>query len=248
MPQTVAPHAPIPAYYTTLEQKRPAVGRMFDAAAGNYDRVERLMALGSGSWYRRGALLRGGLAPGMRVLDVATGTGLVAREAAGVVGASSAVIGIDPSAGMLAEAARSLPANVRLAQGTAESLPVAGESVDFVSMGYALRHVADLSVTFREFFRVLRPGGRVCVLEITRPNGRVKLGLLRAYMRWVVPLFARLGNRGGDSRTLWSYYWDTIERCVPPERILAAMSEAGFADARRHVVMGIFSEYVGTKP
>src|SRR5688572_24565032 len=209
MPQTVAPHAPIPGYYNSLEHKRGVVRRMFDQAAGDYDRIERLMALGSGSWYRRGALVRCGLAPGMRVLDVATGTGLVAREAAGVVGEASTVIGVDPSAGMLAQAARSmLPPNVRLTQGAAESLPVAGESVDFVSMGYALRHVSDLSAAFGEFFRVLRPGGRVCVLEITRPGGRAKLAMLRAYMHWVVPALARLGgNRGGDSRTLWSYYW-----------------------------------------
>src|SRR5687768_7182807 len=108
----VAPHPPIRGYYERPEQKRSTVRRMFDEAAGDYDRIERLMALGSGSWYRRGALRRSGLTPGMRVLDVATGTGLVAREAAAIVGERPALIGVDPSAGMLAQARRSLPRSV----------------------------------------------------------------------------------------------------------------------------------------
>jgi demethylmenaquinone methyltransferase/2-methoxy-6-polyprenyl-1,4-benzoquinol methylase len=240
----VAPHPPITGFYDRPEDKRPVVRRMFDGAAGDYDRVERMMALGSGRWYRGQALRRAGLAPGMRVLDVAAGTGLVAREAAAIVGDGSRVLGVDPSPGMLAQAARLVP-GVRLILGIAESLPVADASVDFLSMGYALRHVSDLAVTFREFRRVLRPGGTVCVLEITRPAGRVRTAALRLYMRWVVPALTRLAARGNDSHRLWAYYWDTIEHCVPPERIIEAMAAAGFVDVRRRVELGIFSEYTG---
>ena len=242
----LAPHPPIRGYYDAPDGKRPFVRQIFDDAAGDYDRVERLMALGSGPWYRRRALGRAGLAAGMRVLDVAAGTGLVAREAAALAGDGRLVLGIDPSAGMLAEAARAVP-DVRFSLGTAEALPVADGSADFLSMGYALRHVSDLSVTFREFFRVLRPGGTACVLEITRPQGRVHMALLRLYMRRVVPGLTRLVARRGADR-LWSYYWDTIEHCLPPDDILSAMRAAGFADVRRHVELGIFSEYVGRKP
>ena len=240
----VAPHPPIDGYYHRADEKRAFLREAFDGAAGDYDRVERIMALGSGAWYRRRALGRAGLAPGMRVLDVATGTGLVAREAAAVVGDAALVLGVDPSHGMLAEASRGLP-GVRLTLGTAEQLPVADASADFLSMGYALRHVSDLAVTFREFRRALRPGGRVCVLEITRPDGRLRLAALRLYMRWVVPGLTRLAARRTDSHRLWAYYWDTIEQCVAPEQILHAMRDAGFDDVRRHVEMGIFSEYTG---
>jgi demethylmenaquinone methyltransferase / 2-methoxy-6-polyprenyl-1,4-benzoquinol methylase len=243
-PAAVAPHPPIPGFYDRPEEKRPFVRRVFDDAAGDYDRVERMMALGSGPWYRRRALVRAGLRAGMRVLDVAAGTGLVTREAVAVAGDAGLVVGVDPSPGMLAEAGRRLP-DVRLTLGTAEQLPVADASADFLSMGYALRHVSDLSVTFREFRRALKPGGRVCVLEITRPDGRVRMAALRLYMRWVVPAFTRLAARHADSHRLWSYYWDTIERCVAPERILDAMRDAGFEDVRRHVELGIFSEYTG---
>jgi demethylmenaquinone methyltransferase/2-methoxy-6-polyprenyl-1,4-benzoquinol methylase len=243
---TLAPHPPIHGFYDRPDQKRPFVRGAFDQAAGDYDRVERLMALGSGAWYRRRALERAGLRSGMRVLDVATGTGLVAREAAGIVGDPALVLGVDPSTGMLAEAARQLP-HVRLTLGTAEQLPVADASVDFLSMGYALRHVSDLAVTFRQFLRVLRPGARVCVLEISRPDGRVRMAALRLYMRWIVPGLTRLASRRGGSHRLWSYYWDTIEQCVAPEQIMDAMRAAGFRDVSRHVELGIFSEYTGRK-
>lgn len=243
----VAPHPPIRGYYDEPSEKRPFVRRIFDQAAGDYDRVERLMALGSGSWYRRQALRRAGLRPGMRVLDVAAGTGLVAREAATLTGDPRLVLGIDLSPGMLAQAARTVP-DVRLALGTAEALPVADGSADFLSMGYALRHVSDLALTFGEYFRVLRPGATACVLEITRPASPLHLSLLRAYMRWIVPGVTRLAARRRGSQRLWTYYWETIEHCLPPERILDAMRRAGFTDVRRHVELGIFSEYVGRKP
>jgi demethylmenaquinone methyltransferase / 2-methoxy-6-polyprenyl-1,4-benzoquinol methylase len=242
----LTPHPPIPGSYDHADQKGTFVRRIFDSAAGDYDRVERMMALGTGPQYRRRALERAGLRAGMRVLDVAAGTGLVAREAAAIVAESALVLGVDPSPGMLAQAARAV-LGVRLALGTAEALPVADESVDFISMGYALRHVSDLGVTFREFFRVLRPGGGLCVLEITRPDGRVRLAALRLYMRCVVPALTRLATRGPDSRRLWSYYWDTIEHCLPPGRIIEAISAAGFHDAARHVELGIFSAYTARK-
>jgi demethylmenaquinone methyltransferase/2-methoxy-6-polyprenyl-1,4-benzoquinol methylase len=246
--EAIAPHPPIRAYYDdTADGKRRFVRQVFDEAAADYDRVERIMSLGSGSQYRRRALRRAGLRAGMRVLDVAAGTGLVTREAAAVVGDGSLVLGVDPSPGMLAEAVRNVP-GVRFTIGTAERLPLEDASVDFLSMGYALRHVSDLTITFREFHRVLQPGGRVCVLEITRPRGRISLGLLRIYMGWLIPGLTRLAGRRSQSKQLWSYYWDTIEHCVPPERILDALDAAEFTDVGRHVELGIFSAYTATRP
>ena len=122
-------------------------------------------------------------------------------------------------------------------------------------MGYALRHVADLTATFREFFRALRPGATVCVLEITRPTSRIALAAMRWYMKGLVPRLSRFtrlrreraGAAAGGSRRLWEYYWDTIEACVPPERVMDAMRAAGFVDVRRHVELGIFSEYTARR-
>jgi demethylmenaquinone methyltransferase/2-methoxy-6-polyprenyl-1,4-benzoquinol methylase len=232
----------MPGYYADAEGKRHFTRRMFDASAADYDRVDRLLAFGSGAWYRRQALLRAGLAPGMRMLDVAVGTGLVAREAAQVVGARGGVVGVDPSAGMLAQ---SEAHGLSLVRGRAEALPFAARSFDFLCMGYALRHLADLQAVFGEFRRVLRPGGRVLVLEITRPAGRMANAVLKAYMHGVLPALTRLVSSSRDTPTLYRYYWDTIEACEPPARILATLSAAGFAGAARAVQLGIFSEYTG---
>lgn len=241
-----APHPPLKDYYGREADRNGWLRQLFDQTAGDYDRVERAMALGSGSWYRRRALSRAGLRAGMRVIDVGVGTGLTAREAARLVGSSGGVTGVDPSAGMMASAV--LPTSVELVLGTAEALPLPAASADFVSMGYALRHVADLSKAFQEFSRVLRPGGKVCVLEITSPAGRIRRGLLRAYMRGLVPFLARYIARHRDVPKLMRYYWDTIEACASPVVIMGALREAGFVDVERTVSLGIFSEYHARKP
>ena len=241
-----APHPPLPEYYRGEDGRRAFVRRIFDATAGDYDRIERLMAFGSGPWYRRQALLRAGLKPGMRVLDVAIGTGLVAREAVAVLSGQGGVVGLDPSIGMLRGGA--LPEGISTVQGVAEALPFADGAFDFVSMGFALRHMSDLSVVFGEMHRVLVPGGRACVLEITRPRGAIAHAFVKAYMRGFVPVLAKVFARHAETARLMRYYWDTIEACVPPESVLATLQAVGFAGAARHVELGIFSEYTGGKP
>ncbi|HTB30260.1 MAG TPA: class I SAM-dependent methyltransferase, partial [Steroidobacteraceae bacterium] len=100
----------------------------------------------------------------------------------------------------------------------------------------------------REFMRVLAPGGRICLLEITAPDRWLTRAALKIYMRGVVPLMARCMAAHRDMPELMRYYWDTIETCARPGLILSAMREAGFVDAVRHVDLGIFSEYCGRKP
>lgn len=243
--QVLRPHTPLPAYYADEAEHQRFLRRIFDETAADYNRIERVLGLGSGSRYRRLALQRGGLAAGDRVLDVGIGTGLVAREALALVGPAGRVVGIDPSPGMMGQVA--LP-GVELVCGRAEALPRDDASCDFLSMGYALRHIADVSAAFAEFFRVLRPGGRLVVLEITKPAGPVATAVLKTYMRAVVPMIARVVARQRGTAELWRYYWDTIEACIPPEAVLAALRAAGFADAQRHVELGIFSEYTAVRP
>ena len=239
------PHPPLAGYYENEAQRQQYVRRIFDQTAVDYDRVERILAWGSGSWYRNQALKRAGVGRGASVLDVGCGTGLLAREALDLIGPAGRLVGVDPSPGMLAQS--DLP-GAELLEGGAEALPVADESFDFVTMGYALRHIGDVQAAFREFHRVLKPGGSVLILEITKPYSAAGSALLKAYMRGVVPLIARALSRGEGTPELWRYFWDTIEACVPPQRVLDTLLDAGFTRARRHAELGLFSEYLGFKP
>jgi demethylmenaquinone methyltransferase / 2-methoxy-6-polyprenyl-1,4-benzoquinol methylase len=240
------PHAPLTNYYADEAARHRWLRRVFDTTAVDYDRVEWLMAFGSGPWYRRQALQRAGLSAGMRVLDVGTGTGLTAIEAARLSGSGANITGVDPSPGMLARA--NMPPGMRVIEGSAEALPADNASFDFVAMGFALRHVSDLRVVFGEFHRVLHAGGRVCLLEITRPVHAAATRWLRLYLRYVVPMLARIFGRSRDMPQLMRYYWDSIEACVPPQQVIEAMQAAGFVGVHRHVELGIFSEYVAVKP
>ncbi len=233
-------------YFTGEEQRRAVTRAMFDQAASGYDRAERITALGSGAWYRRDVLRRNGLQAGMTLLDVAAGTGLVAAEGQRLIGPSGRLLALDPSPGMLAELRKKL--DVETIEAYAESIPLPDNHVDFVSMGYALRHVGDLDQAFGEYLRVLRPGGRACIMEISRPESRLGQLALRAYIRGVVPFLARLTRGQANVKLLWEYYGETIDLAVEPERILDAMRRSGFVNVECSVTFGIFREYLGRKP
>jgi demethylmenaquinone methyltransferase / 2-methoxy-6-polyprenyl-1,4-benzoquinol methylase len=240
-----APHRPLEKHYVSDEDRQRYVIELFERSAHHYDRINQVMSLGFALSYRAQALGRAGLAPGMRVLDVATGTGLMARAAVRVVRDARRVIGLDPTAGMLHAARRT--AVMPLVRGLGETLPFASGAFDFLTMGYALRHVPDLETAFREYHRVLRPGGRVLLLEITAPASRVGRALCRLYLARVVPALTRMVTRSADAEALTRYYWDTIVECVPPTVILSALRDAGFHDAHRRTFGGLLSEYVASR-
>lgn len=241
-----APHPVLKKHYERERDRRLFVTALFDESARYYDLVGGVLALGWGPHYRRWTLERAGLRGGMRVLDVATGTGQVAREAARVVHPTGMVVGVDPSRRMLAEARKT--ATGPLVQGIGEELPFAAERFDFLSMGFALRHVADLEAAFGEYRRVLKPGGRVLLLEITRPRSAPGRWVARIYLRQVLPLLMRIVTGSGKPTRLLRYYWDTIDECVPPATILEVLRASGFERVEHRTWGGIMSEYVATKP
>jgi demethylmenaquinone methyltransferase/2-methoxy-6-polyprenyl-1,4-benzoquinol methylase len=220
------------------------VGDLFDSGAEHYEWINRVMSLGSGSKYRRDALLRAGIGPGMTVLDVCAGSGQVSRVAVELVGPGGDVVALDASVEMLTEARKYV--DTPRAAGLVEALPFADSIADAVTMGYALRHVADLRHTFEEFRRVLKPGGTLLMIEFSRPRSRAMYLLLRTYLGAVVPAVARI--KGRDAARMMRYFWDTIDACLPPETILGALREVGFVEPKKYGQIQLFAEYTATKP
>lgn len=244
--RSVAPHPLLLGYYADERQRQKYLADSFRATAPHYDGINRWMSFWTDRWYRRQALLRSGLAAGMEMADVGCGTGIVSDLARAIVGSSGHVVSIDPSAGMMAEAV----AKRRVAApviGRAEALPIGSETVDHLCMGFALRHVADLRTTFEEYLRVLRPGGRLLLMEMTPPPRGILKHVLKGYMRYAVPTLTRMTTGSGAATVLYAYCWDTFENCVPPQTVLDTLAETGFERPSRHVVARIFSEYTARK-
>ena len=238
----LAPHPPLTQYYGPQPRER-YVRAIFDETAPWYDWATWFMSFGSGDWYRREALKRSGLQPGMKLLDLASGTGPVARAAAEVTRDPRAIIGMDASFGML----RSGRTDSAKVQSPAESLALRDESFDRISIGFALRHFADLSVVFAECRRVLRPGGKILILEITAPESSIARALLGAYMGRFAPAVIRMRTRSDRAAELFRYYWETTRDCVRPEVIVEGLRGAGFEGVERTKALGIFSEYTATR-
>lgn len=241
----VPPHRDLPEFYASREQRPEFVMRLFDNTARYYDRISGVLSFGSCRFYRKMALRRAGLAPGMRLLDVATGTGLAAASALALGLKPSEVIGLDPSMGMLRENQKRR--SVGLVQARGETLPFADNSFDFISMGYALRHVEDLGVLFREFGRVLRPGGRVLILEISRPQSRIGFAIASFYLGRVLPAAVRWVTRNPEAGRLMKFYWATIAECVPAATILTALKDSGLANVNRRRMGGLLNDYFAQK-
>jgi len=242
----IAPHPPLRRYYDELDARQGFLNELFNRTAYQYRNIERATGLGSGLWYRRKSLQLAGLRSGMRVLDVACGPGLVAQCALSLVGSSGSVVGLDPSIGMLREAQKGSCRN--LVRGVGERLPFPDGHFDFLSMGYALRHVPDLRTAFAEFRRVLKPGGIVLLLEISRPRSSLLFLLSRFYIKTLLGTAFTTGTGNQDIKKLMAYYWDTMERCVPSSTIIEALQASGFDQCRvKELFSGLLRDYRAVK-
>jgi demethylmenaquinone methyltransferase/2-methoxy-6-polyprenyl-1,4-benzoquinol methylase len=133
-------------------------------------------------------------------------------------------------------------------RGWAEALPFRDRAFDMLSMGFALRHVADLEAAFGECLRVLKPGGRLVLLDLSRPESPAVRWLIRVHLQHVLPRIMRLRSGSEPARRLVRHFWDTIDRCVPPEATARLLRARGFVDVERRVLYGVFSEYAAARP
>ena len=216
---------------------------LFNNSAAGYDRSSGALMGGLGRAYRRRMLQAAGLRSGMSLLDVGSGTGVCALLAQEIVGAAGRVVALDPSSGMLAVArARGVRETVL---GCAEQLPFPSASFDCVSMGYMLRHIEDMHTVFAEVLRVLRPGGRIVLLEVTSAQGAITAPLFRFTMRHVAPTVGVLASGRISTFPMMRYWADTIDDAVRPAVIVSALESAGFIGVRHATELGVMSYYRG---
>jgi demethylmenaquinone methyltransferase/2-methoxy-6-polyprenyl-1,4-benzoquinol methylase len=203
---------------------------LFAPLGPTYDRYAAILSLGQDPRWRRFLVTRIDAGPRDTVLDVATGTGAVARELLARKGCT--VVGLDQSPEMLAEARRRLPANVKLIEGAADALPFADASFDALTFTYLLRYVSDPAGTLHELTRVVKPGGTIAGLEFAVPRGLWR-PLWELYVRIGLPVAGRLISKG------WAEVGDFLGPSIrgfyggwPEDRLLQAWRNAGVPDVQ----------------
>jgi demethylmenaquinone methyltransferase / 2-methoxy-6-polyprenyl-1,4-benzoquinol methylase len=220
------------------------VRAMFDRIAGVYDRLNTVMTVGLDRRWRERAADLAGVGPGDRALDVATGTGDLALELARRVGPDGEVVGCDFSEEMLAHArAKAGGAPVRFEWANALSLPYDAASFDAATVGFGARNFAYLGRGVAEMARVVRPGGRVVVLEITTPQ---RPPLAWFYALWFDRVVPGLGRLAGQEDA-YTYLPSSVKRFPGPRELAAVMAGCGLRDVRWIVTAGgIIALHAGT--
>lgn len=221
---------------------------MFDRIAGVYDLMNSAMSMGLHHRWRERAADRADLDPGDAALDVCCGTGDLAFELAGRVRREGRVIGSDFSERMLdiarEKAAERGVSQVRFEWADALDLPYDDESFDAVTVGFGVRNLADLELGVAEMTRVLKPGGRMVILEITQPR---RPPLSTFYSLWFDRLVPLLGTIAGD-REAYTYLPESVKRFPPPEGLAAIMDRVGLVGIRYTILAGgIIAIHSGTR-
>jgi demethylmenaquinone methyltransferase / 2-methoxy-6-polyprenyl-1,4-benzoquinol methylase len=219
------------------DEKAVHVRELFDTIAARYDLVNRVMTFGMDLGWRRRAVRELRLAGGARVLDLACGTGDLCRE---LQRNGYRAFGVDFSHQMLVRTRGGVP----LIEADVLRLPVAGEAVDGATCGFALRNVVSLRELFAELARVVRPGGRVALLDASEPENPALRAGHRVYFRHVVP---RIGALLSDRRA-YAYLPSSMAYLPAPGEMVAMLREAGFSDAgHMPLSAGVVQLLVGTR-
>jgi demethylmenaquinone methyltransferase/2-methoxy-6-polyprenyl-1,4-benzoquinol methylase len=222
------------------------IRRIFDTVSGVYDPMNTVISGFQEPRWRRRAVRAAALEPGMRALDVATGTGKVAASLWRAVQPGGEVVGVDFSEGMLAvarERHRDCD-GLRFIVGDALSLPVEDGSFDAATIAFGMRNLADYRTGLAEMCRAVRPGGRVVCLEIARPRSLIAR-TAQAWFDHVVPILGRIAGQG----SAYAYLVSSTQDYPEPERVADLMREAGLGSVRwEPLTLGIVTLHVGLRP
>lgn len=222
------------------EQKVAMVADVFHSVAAKYDIMNDVMSMGIHRLWKRFTIDCSGVRPGQQVLDLAGGTGDIAALFSRRVGANGKVILADINESMLnvgRDKLRDLGLinNIEFVQANAEALPFADNSFDIISIGFGLRNVTDKDAALRSMFRVLKPGGRLLVLEFSKPTHD---WLSKAYDLYSFRLLPFMGQLIANDKESYQYLAESIRMHPDQETLKQMMTEAGFSEVSYHNMTG----------
>jgi demethylmenaquinone methyltransferase/2-methoxy-6-polyprenyl-1,4-benzoquinol methylase len=222
------------------DQKERYVREMFNGIAHRYDLMNTLMTFGMDRSWRKFAVRRARIQPGMNVLDVCCGTAPLTLEIAKTVGSKGRVTGLDFSEQMLEvgkQHVRQSPYrdSIELIQGNAMDLPFPDDSFDAVTVGWGLRNVPDIDKALKEMLRVVKPGGWVVSLDMAKPTAPVFKQLYWLYFNWIVPT---MGKITAGKKSAYKYLHDSSREFDDQRQLKARFTRVGFENACYHNLVG----------
>lgn len=233
-----------------VEEKAKLVGRVFDSVANRYDVMNDAMSFGIHRLWKRIALEHTGLRAGMRALDLASGTGDLALKMAGLVGPKGLVVLSDINQSMLSEGRGKLDnagvvGNVDYCLANAQTLPFPNNHFDCVTIGFGLRNVTDKGAALHEMARVIKPGGRVVVLEFSKPISPLISKVYDVYSFSALPALGKILAKDADS---YRYLAESIRMHPDQEALKQLMSESGFDHVDvQNLTLGVVALHIGFK-
>lgn len=232
-----------------LSDKGRGVRQMFDSIAPRYDLLNRLLSFGIDRRWRRFAVAQLDVPENGHVLDIATGTCDVALEVARTTHESVTIIGEDFTQGMLVHGQEKLNTTplgrkILLVNAPCEAIPHPDRTFDAITIAFGIRNVIDRQAGLNEMFRVLKPGGRVVILEFSTPRSRLFRNIYYFYFRRLLPAIGGLLSQ----RSAYQYLPDSVIEFPVQEEFQQMMASAGFSSLRYHdLTFGISTVYVGDK-
>ena len=234
-----------------VEEKAGKVAEVFHSVAGNYDLMNDLMSGGVHRLWKRVTIEMSGVRPGHHVLDIAGGTGDLAAKFSRIVGPEGTVVLADINDSMLKVGRdrlvdRGITDNVRFSQADAQYLPFPDNTFDVITIAFGLRNVTDKDMALRSMLRVLKPGGKLLVLEFSKPPNTLLSKIYDGYSFNILPKLGKLFANDADS---YQYLAESIRMHPNQETLQGMMDNAGFANTDYHnMTGGIVALHRGVKP
>lgn len=234
-----------------VEEKAGKVADVFHSVASNYDLMNDLMSAGVHRLWKRMTIEMSGVRPGNKVLDIAGGTGDLAAKFSRIVGKDGYVVLADINDSMLKVGRDRLMNlgvvdNVKFSQSDAQHLPFPDNTFDIITIAFGLRNVTDKELALKSMLRVLKPGGRLLVLEFSKPGNPV---LSKIYDTYSFSILPKLGKLFADDAESYQYLAESIRMHPDQQTLMGMMDEVGFANTDFHnMTGGVVALHRGVKP